>query len=251
MPDDPDSPSERWRRGPDADNPPWAGRDRDDDQGQAQEESEPPAPDPDPDHDEGERGAGQAAGGPGSELTTLPPGMAPPRPPRRTGVFLDPADLRVHVGDLLRAILGGYQVDAWGNFTFTHEQARVFVTVGVTPMGPQVGVFSITNVEVPFTETLARFLLANNHRLAFGSFSYDDDNRAVWLRHSVLGATLDAPELQSAVVAIASAAAHFEPIIRERFGGRAFHDVPEHQQRQTKPPETPDQPYPTGASGYL
>jgi hypothetical protein len=57
------------------------------------------------------------------------PGVTPPRPPRRTGVFLDADDLREHVGALLRAILGGYEVDGYGNYTFAYESARVFVTV--------------------------------------------------------------------------------------------------------------------------
>lgn len=239
----------RWREGPDADNPPWAGRDRDEALDE-EPEREPGADTAEPEADDG-RGAGQVAGGPGSAITPIAPGMAPPRPPRRTGVLLDPDDLRPHVGELLRAILGGYQVDALGNFTFAHEQARIFVTVGVTPMGPQVGVFSITNVDVPLDESLARFLLTTNLQLAFGAFSYDEDNRAIWLRHTLMGATLDAPELQSAVVAIASAAAHFEPIIRQRFGGRAFREVSEQEQRRAKPPEPSEQPTPGGAGGYL
>ncbi|HEX9888051.1 MAG TPA: type III secretion system chaperone [Nitriliruptorales bacterium] len=180
--------------------------------------------------------------GPSHELVLPRTG---PHPPKRTGVFIDPDDLRNHVGDLLRAYLGGYQVDAWGNFTFTFDGARVFVTVPMTPIGPQVGVFSITNVEVDLTPELATFLLTTNHALGFGSFSFDTDNHAVWLRHTLLGTTLDAPELQATVAAVASTAAHFDDVIRERFGGRAFHDAPEDVQNAARPPEAPD------VAGYL
>lgn len=175
---------------------------------------------------------------------------APQRPPKRTGVFVDPDDLRAHVGDLLRAFLGTYQVDSFGNFTFTHEEARVFVTVGMTPIGPQVGVFSITNVDLELTPPLGAFLLTTNHQLGFGSFSYDPDSSTVWLRHTLLGTTLDGPELQSAVAAVASAAAHFDDLIRDRFGGRAFHDASEDEQNSARPPDPGAQPYPN-ASGYL
>lgn len=263
-PEDQVPPAARWgATGPDPDAPPWSREQKG--------EGEPMAGEPTPDP----QGTGQPAGGgadaepdeavpgvdeggdeaeedgPGSALAEIV-GEIPnvPAPPRRTGVFLDAEDLREHVGALLRAFLGGYQVDAWGNYTFAHEGARVFVTVGQSPIGPQVGVFSVTNLEIDLTPQLGGFLLTTNHKLGFGSFSYDPDNKAVWLRHSLLGTTLDGPELQSAVAAVASTAAHFDDIIRDRFGGRAFHDAPQDVQDRTKPPETSQEGHPN-ASGYL
>jgi hypothetical protein len=213
-------------------------------------------------HDDGGAGAGrdERAGRPPAEghderghaLATLAPGVAPPRPPRRTGIFVDPEDLRDHVGQLLRAILGGYEVDAFGNFTFTHEDARVFVTVGASPIGPTVGVFSVTNLEVDLTPQLAGYLLATNHTLGFGAFSYDQSNRSVWLRHTLLGTTLDGPELQSAVAAVATTAAHLDDHIRDRFGGRTFQEAPGDIQRRVEPPSpSSDPPSGPGATGYL
>jgi hypothetical protein len=185
-------------------------------------------------------------------VTAVASGMGPLRPPRRTGIFVDPEDLRDHVGHLLRSILGGYEVDAFGNFTFTHEDARVFVTVGGSPIGPTVGVFSVTNLEVDLTPALAAFLLATNHTLGFGAFSYDPPNRAVWLRYTLLGTTLDGPELQSAVAAVATTAARLDDHIRDRFGGRTFQEVPGEVQRRMEPPSTPQDPQaPPGATGYL
>lgn len=173
-------------------------------------------------------------------------------PPRRTGVFLDPRDLRQHVGELLRTTLGGYEVDPAGNFTFTHEGARVFVTVGASQVGPQVGVFSITNVGVDLTAPLAGFLVTTNHRLGFGAFSYDTQNKAVWLRHSLLGTMLDGPELQTAVLSVAATAAHFDGVITQRFGGRTFGDATSEEQQTVRPPEPTDDPDEAiNASGYL
>ncbi|WP_052664742.1 T3SS (YopN, CesT) and YbjN peptide-binding chaperone 1 [Nitriliruptor alkaliphilus] len=188
---------------------------------------------------------------PSSALAAVARSATPPRPPRRTGVFIDPDDLRTHVGGLLRAILGGYEVDAFGNYTFTHEGARIFVTVSGSPIGPQVGVFSVTNVDVELTPDLAAFLLTTNHTLGFGAFSYDVGNRAVWLRHTLLGTTLDGPELQSAVAAVATTAARLDHPIRDRFGGGTFADAPDDVQRGVEPPRVDPEPPAPNASGYL
>ena len=234
-PDTPPTDASGWQRGPDPDAPPWArGRPRD-------EPDDTPATD-----DDRDAHAEDAAG----ELTVRRP-PTPGRPPRRTGVFVDADDLREHVGALLRVLLGGYEVDAFGNFTFVHDSARVFVTVGGSPMGPQVGVFSVTNLDVDLTPPLATFLLTTNHTLGFGAFSYDPPNRAVWLRHTLLGTTLDGPELHAAVVAVSTTAARFDDAIRDRFGGRTFHEAPDDVQRRVEPPETRDEPSGPGSSGYL
>lgn len=252
----------RWEpTGPDADDPPWADRDRDDEAGDTRTD-EAPTDDPgdednrDEDVDAAPDGAaGHAAGGPGAALQAREGMARPPAPPRRTGVFVDPDELREHVGGLLRVMLGGYQVDAWGNFTFVHDGARVFVTVGSSPVGPQVGVFSVTNLDVNLTPQLASFMVTTNHKLGFGSLSYDTDNRAVWLRHTLLGTTLDGPELQTAVAAVASTAAQIDDHIVAQFGGRTFDDAPEDVQRSTRPPETPQQNYreddTANVTGYL
>ena len=210
----------------------------------------PPGSDREQDDERGAAGPRPDGAGPVG-LTLRPAGQVPARPPRRTGVFLDPDDLRVHVGDLLRTILGGYEVDAFGNYTFVHQGARAFVTVGPSPVGPQVGVFSVTNLDVDLTPPLAAFLLETNHTLGFGAFSYDAPNRAVWLRHTLHGSALDLPELQSAVAAVATTAAALDDTIRDRFGGRTFQEAPDDLQRGVGPPDTVQPGGPPNASGYL
>lgn len=203
-----------------------------------------------PEPEEGEdHGDGEPL--PSTALTALAAGAGLPRPPRRTGVFLDPDDLREHVSGLLRATLGGHEVDAFGNITFTHEDARIFVTVAGSPVGPQVGVFSVTNLDVPFTPELGHFLLTTNHTLGFGAFSYDPQHHAVWLRHTLLGSTIDLPELQTTVLAIATTAARLDHEIRDRFGGRTFQEAPSEVQRRVEPPDPEGGQPPPNARGYL
>lgn len=178
-------------------------------------------------------------------------GIQPSPPPRRTGLFVDVDELRAYVGGLLRAMLGGYEVDAFGNMTFTAEGARIFVTVGPGPLGPHVGVFSITNIGVELVPDLAAFLLRTNHRMAFGAFSYEPEQGGIWLRHSLLGGTLDGPELRGAILSVASTASQVADLIRDRFGGSSFGDEPEAVQRSVHPPEPTDDGDAVNAGGYL
>ena len=178
-------------------------------------------------------------------------GVEPGPAPRRTGVFVDVEELRGYVGALLRAMLGGYEVDALGNMTFTAQGARIFVTVGPGPLGPHVGVFSITNIGIELVDDLAAFLLRTNHRMAFGAFSYEPEQGGVWLRHSLLGATLDGPELRGAILSVASTASEVAQLISEKFGGGSFEDEPEDVRRSVHPPEPSEDTDPVNASGYL
>ncbi len=123
--------------------------------------------------------------------------------------------------------------------------------MGPSPVGPQVGVFSVTNLDVDLTPPLAAFLLETNHTLGFGAFSYDAPNRAVWLRHTLHGSSLDLPELQSAVAAVATTAAALDDTIRDRFGGRTFQEAPDDVQRGVEPPGTVQPGGAPNASGYL
>lgn len=226
-------------------------------------------PQHDPEHDEhatdepdGEQPTGDAPDDRAAGEGSTPPrgmlvqrakarGVQPPPPPRRTGIFVDVDELRAYVGQLLQAMLGGYEVDALGNMTFTAEGARIFVTVGPGPLGPHVGVFSVTNIGVDLVPDLAAFLLRTNHRMAFGAFSYEPEQKGVWLRHSLLGGTLDGPELRGAILSVASTASQVAEVIGEKFGGSSFGDEPEDVQRSVHPPDPSDDTDPVSASGYL
>lgn len=175
---------------------------------------------------------------PRGQLASLPAGA--PRPPRRTGIFVDPQDLRSHVSDLLRAIVGSHGVDSFGNFTFDHESARVFVTVSGSPVGPIVGVFAVTNTKLSLTPQLADWMARTNHRLLLGTLSWDDDNDAVWLRHNLLGSHLDAAELQAAVGAVATTAVQVATDVHEKFGGTQFTSDESTASSMTQPGDSSD-----------
>lgn len=220
----------------------------------------------DPDRDDSEAGR-RDSDGPGTAATdgehdarrraVALAGSAPRQPPRRTGLFVDPHDLRAHVGDLLAGMLGGYEVDGFGNFSFTHDGARVFVTVGPTPVGLAVNVHSVTNIDLDLSDELARFLVTTNHRLGFGALSYDTDNRAVWMRQTLLGTALDAPELQAAVATVARTAAGLDDEVQRRFGGRTFDGATPNERAAATPPTAADESSDESpaerdnASGYL
>lgn len=185
-----------------------------------------------------------------------------PPAPRRRGVFVDVEDLRAHVSDLLRTIVGGHGVDRWGNFSFDHDSTRVFVTVRGGPVGPVVGIFSVLATDLDLTESLAAWMATTNHRLLFGSLSWDESNDAVWLRHNLLGSHLDAPELGAAVQAVASTAGMLDDQVATRYGGVRFADRPGARSdgRTQDGPDasdedleqaSPDELRPPNASGYL
>lgn len=115
-------------------------------------------------------------------------------------------------------------------------------------MGPTVGVYSVTNIDLDLDGKLGMFLATTNHRLGFGTLSYDTENRAVWLRHTLLGTTLDAPELQAAVASVARTAASIDDEIGARFGGRTFGEAPQDVQDSTTPPASEDA---VNVTGYL
>lgn len=186
------------------------------------------------------------------------PSVPRPEPPRRTGVFIDPQELRGHVSDLLRTIVGPHRVDPFGNFSFDHDSTRVFVTVNGSPMGPMVGVFSVTNTGLELSSDLSAWMATTNHALALGSLSWDDDNNAVWLRHNLVGSHLDVVELQAAVQAVAGTAAKLDDEIQARFGGKRFTDRSDDQQQpgEGQPPGegmegAGEQPPRTNTTGYL
>ncbi len=105
--------------------------------------------------------------------------------------------------------------------------------------------------DVDLSPELAHFLLTTNHRMAFGAFSYETEQGAVWLRHSLLGATLDGPELRSAVISVASTASKVTKLLHDRFGAGPFGDASDEVQAAVHPPEPDVSDEGVSATGYL
>lgn len=159
--------------------------------------------------------------------------------------------LRLALLERVKAVLGrvidmaGVEVDTDGDFTFPFETTRVFVGVRALRGGPLVvRVFAITNVGVEPSPGLGLFLATTNFTLAFGRFSLDGHNNAVWFEHNLPGEAFADEELELIIRMVAQTADEFDDRIKEMFGGELFNPPGE-----AGPAEAPkDAP---GAAGYL
>lgn len=158
---------------------------------------------------------------------------------------------RLALVERVKAVLGtiidmaGVEVDTDGDFTFPFESTRVFVGVRSLRGGPLVvRVFAITNVGVEPSPGLGLFLATTNFTLAFGRFSLDGHNNAVWFEHNLPGEAFADEELELIIRMVAQTADEFDDRIKEMFGGELFNPPGE-----AGPAEAPkDAP---GAAGYL
>lgn len=151
------------------------------------------------------------------------------------------------IGNVLRTILAPdlVTVDGDGDFSFPFESTRVFVGVRALRGGALVvRVFSITNVDVEASPGLGLFLATTNFGLAFGRFSLDVNNNAVWFEHNLPGEAFADDELAVVVRMVAQTANEFDERIAEMFGGELFNPPGE-----AGPPEAPKDD--RGAPGYL
>lgn len=150
----------------------------------------------------------------------------------------------VKLRDMIEAKLGEmvdqYLVDEHGNYVLGIESARVFVVPTWIENGAAViRVFAITNLNVPVTADLTKYLLEKNLEFVFGGFALDAGEGAVWFNHNLLGEFTAPEQLEATLAAVAQTANQFDDEIKGRFGGRLY-------------VETPDEAVPTpDTPGYL
>jgi hypothetical protein len=135
--------------------------------------------------------------------------------------------LREKLEGWLAEHFGTYTVDREGDFQVDYESARVFVCPrDWRGRKTVVTIFSVTNVDVPFTEELTHFLAGENLGLLFGHFSLrlgeERTSAQVWFAHTLLGDYLDPDELVTALSAVARSANKYDDLIKDRFGGRLY-----------------------------
>ena len=131
--------------------------------------------------------------------------------------------LREQIEAWLEQRLGGWSCDADGDYHVTCDSARVFICPRTWVDDRSiVRIFSITNVDVPPSAALTRWLATESFHLTFGHFAYDERERTVWLLHNLLGDYLDEDELVTAVGMVATTANDHDDRIKARFGGRLF-----------------------------
>lgn len=133
---------------------------------------------------------------------------------------------RQRVQRMLADLFGTIEIDREGDFTFRHGSARVFISVS-DGFGEHtlVSVRAITNLRVPPSPELFRYISTDNHYI-FGALRAHEGDEGVLItfRQTLLGDTLDPEELQAAVIAVASTADDVDDEIQSRFGGDRFHE---------------------------
>lgn len=133
---------------------------------------------------------------------------------------------RQRVQRMLADLFGRIEVDNEGDFTLRHGSARVFIRV-TEGFGDHtlVDVRSFTNMRVPPSPELFRYIATENHYV-FGALRAleGDDGVLVIFRQTLLGDTLDPEELRTAVIAVAGTADDVDDEIQSRFGGDRFHE---------------------------
>jgi hypothetical protein len=121
------------------------------------------------------------------------------------------------------ATVGGYLTDQHGNYVLGLQSARTFIVPTWLENGATVvRVFAITNLAVPVTAELTRWLLAKNLEFVFGAFALDVENGAVWFNHNLLGEFAAPEELEATIGAVIETADRFDDEIKNRFGGRLY-----------------------------
>jgi hypothetical protein len=135
------------------------------------------------------------------------------------------AALREKLDGYLRSTVVGVSIDADGDFMVPYGSGITWVRPDDWTDGRTlVRVWAITNVELPVDGELTRFLLTANARILFGGFRLEPSPPAVMLVHYLLGDYLNRNELLTAVAAVATAADHYGPEIKARFGGKLFNE---------------------------
>ena len=148
--------------------------------------------------------------------------------------------LRDMIEPKLDEMVDQYFVDEHGNYVLGIESARVFIVPTWIENGAAViRVFAITNLDVPITADLTKYLLEKNLEFVFGGFALDTAAGAVWFNHNLLGDFTAPEQLEATLAAVAQTADEYDDEIKNRFGGRLYVETPD----QSVP--TPDTP------GYL
>jgi hypothetical protein len=132
----------------------------------------------------------------------------------------------------LMELVGRIELDRDGDFSFTFDSARVFVSIRSHELKKDaqstlVKVFSITNVDVSVSAELYRFIALRSADYLFGSLGAieDDDSTArIVFKHTLLGDYLDPDEITAAVMLVAFAADEVDDEIVKMFGGMRFTD---------------------------
>lgn len=143
--------------------------------------------------------------------------------PRPKGEPEKVVELRGLVEAKLAELVDRYFVDQHGNYIVGIASARVFIVPTWIENGATVvRIFAITNLDVPVTADLTRWLLEKNLQFVFGGFALDSDQGAVWFNHNILGDFAHPEQLEATLAAVAQTADEYDDEIKKQFGGRLY-----------------------------
>lgn len=137
------------------------------------------------------------------------------------------AEVKEKVQRTLAKEFGTISVDADGDYWVTAGSARVYVAVKEWGERSVVDVFAQTNFGLTPSPELYEWVAKHTSSYRFGHVSlieFDDGSARVDFRHLLLGDFLDPDELLVAVRAVGITADEIDDEIKDRFGGRRFHD---------------------------
>jgi hypothetical protein len=139
------------------------------------------------------------------------------------------AAMRQQVQRILARQVGSIQVTADEEFSFAYESTRVFVRVDpFGESGTSVSVYAVTNVDLPPSPELFRYVATEGSSWIFGHLGAgesEDGTVTTTFRQTLLGEYLDPQELRAAVIAVATTADDLDDQIKERFGGKRMADL--------------------------
>ena len=108
--------------------------------------------------------------------------------PRPEGEPAGVVKLRELIEEQLTKMFERYFVNEQGNYVLGLDTARVFVVpTWLEDEQTVIRIFAITNLDVPVTAELTKYLLAKNLEFVLGAFALDAENGAVWFNHNLLG----------------------------------------------------------------
>jgi hypothetical protein len=129
---------------------------------------------------------------------------------------------RRRLEEQLREIGIPYGIDRDGDIAIPYANTTTFLRAFDQAGRPVVKIWAITNVDVPISDELTRFLLTENATLAFGGFQADESGR-VGFSHTLLGGELlQRRELETALTVVVATADRYNDVIKARFGGKRF-----------------------------
>ena len=140
----------------------------------------------------------------------------------------DVAVVKEKVQTYLRELVGGFEVDKDGDYTFRHGSTRVFIDVDEWA-GDHVAVAitAMVAADTPASPELFEYVATEGNAYRMGTLragKQEDGTVMTLLTHQLLGDFLDPDEFKLAVALLAEAADGADTEIVKRFGGRTFHE---------------------------